>query len=134
MTGLGLGPWGILILMQVILVLLGMFLDWVGILLLAVPIFVPIIKALGAQAFGLGSEADLVLWFGVLYLVNMQMSFLSPPFGYALFYLRGVAPADIPMSDIFKSALPFLFLQIVGLVVCMFFPWVITWLPKLVYG
>ncbi|MDR9484104.1 MULTISPECIES: TRAP transporter large permease [Sediminimonas] len=134
MTGLGLGPWGILILMQVILVLLGMFLDWVGILLLAVPIFVPIIKALGAQAFGLGSEGDLVLWFGVLYLVNMQMSFLSPPFGYALFYLRGVAPAEIPMSDIFRSALPFLFLQIVGLVTCMLFPAVITWLPNIVYG
>ncbi|NHQ75981.1 TRAP transporter large permease subunit [Roseovarius gahaiensis] len=134
MTGLGLGPWGILILMQIILVALGMFLDWVGILLLAVPIFVPIIKALGAQAFGLGSEGDLVLWFGVLYLVNMQMSFLSPPFGYALFYLRGVAPAEIPMSDIFKSALPFLFLQIVGLVACMLFPQIITWLPGLVYG
>ena len=130
----GLGPWGILILMQVLLVILGMFLDWVGILLLCVPIFVPIIKALGAAAFGLDSPEDLVLWFGVLYLVNMQMSFLSPPFGYALFYLRGVAPAEIPMTDIFKSALPFLFLQIVGLVLCMVFPQIITWLPRLVYG
>ncbi|HKL46653.1 MAG TPA: TRAP transporter large permease subunit [Roseovarius sp.] len=134
MTGLGLGPWGILLLMQIILIALGMFLDWVGILLLAVPIFVPIIKALGAHAFGLDSETDLVLWFGVLYLVNMQMSFLSPPFGYALFYLRGVAPAEIPMSDIFKSALPFLFLQVVGLALCMTFPQIITWLPRLVYG
>jgi tripartite ATP-independent transporter DctM subunit len=134
MTGLGLGPWGVLILMQVILVALGMFLDWVGILLLAVPIFVPIVKALGAQAFGLDDPGDLVLWFGVLYLVNMQMSFLSPPFGYALFYLRGVAPAEIPMSDIFKSALPFLFLQVVGLAACMLFPQLITWLPSLVYG
>jgi tripartite ATP-independent transporter DctM subunit len=130
----GLGPWGILILMQILLVILGMFLDWVGILLLCVPIFVPIIKALGAAAFGLDSPEDLVLWFGVLYLVNMQMSFLSPPFGYALFYLRGVAPDYIPMSDIFKSALPFLFLQIVGLVMCMVFPQIITWLPRLVYG
>src|SRR6056297_2095729 len=134
MTGFGLGPWGILILMQVLLVILGMFLDWVGILLLAVPIFVPIVKALGAQAFGLDDPGDLVLWFGVLYLVNMQMSFLSPPFGYALFYLRGVAPAHIPMSDIFKSALPFLFLQIVGLTLCMVFPQIIIWLPSLVYG
>ncbi|BBU57142.1 tripartite transporter large subunit [Mameliella alba] len=130
----GLGPWGILILMQVLLVILGMFLDWVGILLLCVPIFVPIIKALGAAAFGLDSPEDLVLWFGVLYLVNMQMSFLSPPFGYALFYLRGVAPDHIPMTDIFKSALPFLFLQIVGLVLCMMIPEIITWLPRLVYG
>ncbi|GAB4522915.1 MAG: TRAP transporter large permease subunit [Roseibium sp.] len=130
----GLGPWGILIIMQVVLVVLGMFLDWVGILLLCVPIFVPIIKALGAASFGLDNPDDLVLWFGVLYLVNMQMSFLSPPFGYALFYLRGVAPAEIPMTDIFKSALPFLALQILGLVLCMLFPGLITWLPNLVYG
>ncbi|TDK48960.1 TRAP transporter large permease [Antarcticimicrobium luteum] len=130
----GFGPWGILIIMQIVLIVLGMFLDWVGILLLCVPIFVPIVKALGAQSFGLDSPDDLVLWFGVLYLVNMQMSFLSPPFGYALFYLRGVAPAEIPMSDIFKSALPFLALQVVGLLLCMFFPEIITWLPRLVYG
>ncbi|KMK68382.1 TRAP transporter large permease subunit [Puniceibacterium sp. IMCC21224] len=130
----GFGPWGILIIMMIVLIVLGMFLDWVGILLLCVPIFVPIVKALGAESFGLDSPDDLVLWFGVLYLVNMQMSFLSPPFGYALFYLRGVAPAEIPMSDIFKSALPFLFLQIVGLLMCMFFPQIITWLPRLVYG
>ncbi len=130
----GLGPWGILILMQILLIILGMFLDWVGILLLCVPIFVPIIKGLGAAAFGLQSDGDLVLWFGVLYLVNMQMSFLSPPFGYALFYLRGVAPDHIPMSDIFKAALPFLGLQCVGLGLCMAFPQIITWLPTLVYG
>ncbi|MBL4905981.1 MAG: TRAP transporter large permease subunit, partial [Sneathiella sp.] len=130
----GLGPWGVLILMQVLLIILGMFLDWVGILLLCVPIFVPIIKGLGAAAFGLADGGELILWFGVLYLVNMQMSFLSPPFGYALFYLRGVAPDDIPMTDIFKAALPFLALQFVGLALCMFFPKIITWLPNLVYG
>ncbi|MDX1784752.1 MAG: TRAP transporter large permease subunit, partial [Roseovarius sp.] len=130
----GLGAWGILITMQVLLIVLGMFLDWVGILLLAVPIFVPIIKALGAQAFGLDDPNDLVLWFGVLYLVNMQMSFLSPPFGYALFYLRGVAPDSIPMSDIFRAALPFLAIQLIGLALCMVFPEIITWLPRLVYG
>ncbi len=134
LTDSGLGPWGILILMQVILVFLGMFLDWVGILLLCVPIFVPIIKGLGAAFFGLDSPDDLALWFGVLYLVNMQMSFLSPPFGYALFYLRGVAPAEIPMTDIFKSALPFLALQIVGLALCMWFPEIVIWLPRQVYG
>jgi len=110
--------------MQIILVVLGMFLDWVGILLLCVPIFVPIVKALGFDP----------LWFGVLYLVNMQISFLSPPFGYALFYLRGVAPPEIPMIDIFKAALPFLGLQITGLTLCMLFPQIILWLPGLVYG
>lgn len=134
LQGMGLGPWGILIVMQIVLIILGMFLDWVGILLLCVPIFVPIIKALGAAAFGLDSPEDLVLWFGVLYLVNMQMSFLSPPFGYALFYLRGVAPDTIPMSDIFRSALPFLAIQTLGLVLCMLFPQIIIYLPRLVYG
>ncbi len=134
MQGYGLGPWGILVVMMILLVVLGMFLDWVGILLLCVPIFVPIIKSLGAEAYGFEDPNDLVLWFGVLYLVNMQMSFLSPPFGYALFYLRGVAPDYIPMSDIFKSALPFLGLQILGLLLCMEFPQIITWLPKVVYG
>ncbi len=134
MQSYGLGPWGILIVMMVLLVVLGMFLDWVGILLLCVPIFVPIIKSLGAEAYGFEDPNDLVLWFGVLYLVNMQMSFLSPPFGYALFYLRGVAPDYIPMSDIFKSALPFLGLQVLGLLLCMEFPAIITWLPKVVYG
>ncbi|SON54382.1 Neu5Ac permease [Hartmannibacter diazotrophicus] len=134
LQGAGLGPWGILIVMQIVLIILGMFLDWVGILLLCVPIFVPIIKALGASAFGLDNNDDLVLWFGVLYLVNMQMSFLSPPFGYALFYLRGVAPPEIPMGDIFRSALPFLLIQLIGLILCMVFPEIVIELPRAVYG
>ena len=98
------------------------------------PIFVPIIKALGAQAFGLGDVDDLVLWFGVLYLVNMQMSFLSPPFGYALFYLRGVAPADLPTSAIYKGILPFVMLQVVAIAILFMFPQIVTWLPKLIAG
>ena len=75
-----------------------------------------------------------MLWFGVLYLVNMQMSFLSPPFGYALFYIRGVCPPDISMGTIFKSSLVFLALQAVGLTLCVVFPAIVTWLPNLVYG
>ncbi len=123
LLGTGLSPWGILILMQVILVILGMFLDWVGILLLAVPVFVPIIRSLGFDP----------LWFGVLYLVNMQISFLSPPFGYALFYVRGVAP-QISMGTIYRAAIPFLLLQLTGLILLMLFPGLATWLPSLVYG
>jgi tripartite ATP-independent transporter DctM subunit len=123
LLGTGLSPWGILILMQLILIILGMFLDWVGILLLAVPVFMPIIRDLGFDP----------LWFGVLYLVNMQMSFLSPPFGYALFYVRGVAP-QIPMGTIYRAAIPFLLLQLTGLVILMLFPGLATWLPRLVFG
>jgi len=135
--GTGLGPYGILMIMMVLLILLGMFLDWVGILLLAVPIFVPIIESLEfTGVFGLpGVEAgNLALWFGVVYLVNMQMSFLSPPFGYALFYIRGVAPAWISMGTIFKAALPFLALQAVSLLLIIVFPDLVTWLPNQVYG
>jgi len=135
--GTGLGPYGILLLMMVILVVLGMFLDWVGILLLAVPIFVPLMKTLSFDGlFGLpGVPPDeLALWFGVVYMVNMQMSFLSPPFGYALFYLKSVAPPEITMAQIYRSSIPFLVLQAVGLAICVIFPDVVLWLPRQVYG
>jgi len=135
--GTGLGPYGILILMMFILVFLGMFLDWVGILLLAVPIFIPIVKSLefnGLLGFPGVPPDQQALWFGIIYLVNMQMSFLSPPFGYALFYIRGVTPSSIPTTQIFASALPFLGLQVVGLAVCIIFPDVPLYLPRVVFG
>jgi len=135
--GTGLGPYGILLLMMIILVVLGMFLDWVGILLLAVPIFVPLMKTLSFDGvFGLPGVApdELALWFGVVYMVNMQMSFLSPPFGYALFYLKSVAPPGITMAQIYRSSIPFLMLQAVGLAICIIFPEVVLWLPRQVYG
>jgi tripartite ATP-independent transporter DctM subunit len=135
--GTGLGPYGILVLMMFILVVLGMFLDWVGILLLAVPIFVPLMKTLSFDGvFGLPGVApeELALWFGVVYMVNMQMSFLSPPFGYALFYLKSVAPPEITMAQIYRASIPFLFLQAVGLSLCVIFPELVLWLPRQVYG
>ena len=136
-TGAGLGPYAVLALMMVLLVALGMFLDWVGILLLAVPIFVPLIQALSFDGvFGLPGvdAADVSLWFGVIYLVNMQMSFLSPPFGYALFYIKGVCPPHITMGQIFRSAFPFLGIQALGLLLVILFPVLVTWLPNLAYG
>ncbi|MEW6045027.1 MAG: TRAP transporter large permease subunit [Bacillota bacterium] len=123
LLGTGLTPTGILIVMNAILIVLGMFLDWVGILYLAVPIFLPIIHELGFDP----------LWFGVLYLLNMQMSFLSPPFGYALFYVRGIAP-QLKMGAIYRAAIPFLLLQLVGLIMVGLFPALATWLPRLAYG
>lgn len=135
--GTGLHPYGILFVMMVLLVILGMFLDWVGILLLAVPIFVPIIESLTFDGmFGMPgpSSDEVLLWFGVLYLVNMQMSFLSPPFGYALFYIRGVAPPSISMATIFRSSLVFLAIQAFGLFLIVVFPAIATWLPELAYG
>jgi tripartite ATP-independent transporter DctM subunit len=121
----GLGKWGVLLLMQGILVLLGAFLDWVGILMLTVPIFVPIIKELGFDP----------VWFGVLFAVNLQVSFLSPPFGYALFYLAGTVGPKLGVNthEIWWSAIPFIGLQILGLALCMAFPDIILWLPRLLY-
>jgi tripartite ATP-independent transporter DctM subunit len=132
----GLPPYGILAVMQIILFILGMFLDWVGILLLTVPIFLPIIKSLPFDGLlgvpGL-AKADVPLWYGVLFIVNMQMAFLSPPFGYSLFYLKSVAPPQITMAMVFKAAVPFLFLQAIGLSICIVFPNVVVWLPRLAY-
>ena len=133
----GLPAYGILFLMQVILFILGMFLDWVGILLLTVPIFLPIMKTLSFDGlFGLPglAPADVSLWFGVLFIVNMQMAFLSPPFGYSLFYLKSVAPPQITMAMVFRAAIPFLCLQAIGLTLCIAFPKIVLWLPRLVYA
>lgn len=134
--GTGLSPYGILLLMMAILIVLGMFLDWVGILLLTVPIFLPILKGLdfsGVLGVNGVAPSEVPLWYGVIFMVNMQVAFLSPPFGYSLFYLKSVAPPQITMAMVFKAALPFIGLQILGLALCITFPDIILWLPRLVY-
>lgn len=121
-TGLDVNRWVILIVIQLILVFLGLFLDEIGIILLCVPIFLPIVEALHFDP----------VWFGVLFLVNAQMDYITPPFGYTLFYLKGVAPAEVTMGDIYQSVIPFVLLQAFGLALCMVFPDLILWLPNLV--
>ncbi|MCL0065391.1 TRAP transporter large permease subunit [Dehalococcoidia bacterium] len=120
-VGLPLGRWGIIIVMQIIMIFMGMFIDWIGILMIAGPMFVPIIVELGFCP----------LWFGILFNLNMQIGFLSPPFGLALFYLKGVAPPDVTMMDIYRSIWPYIILQMIGLALVMIFPWIGTWLPGL---
>jgi tripartite ATP-independent transporter DctM subunit len=135
--GTGLAPYGVLLLMMAILFVLGMFLDWVGILLLTVPIFVPILIQLEfGGLFGVPGVApeDIPLWYGVIFIVNMQMAFLSPPFGYSLFYLKSVAPPQISMATIFRAAMPFIGLQATGVGLCIVFPDIVVWLPKIVYS
>ena len=135
--GTGLPPYGILALMMVILFVLGMFLDWVGILLLTVPIFLPILTALpwsGIAGIAGVKPDDVSLWYGVIFMVNMQMAFLSPPFGYSLFYLKSVAPKEITMAMIFRSAMPFIGLQALGNLMCIIFPQIILYLPSKFYG
>jgi tripartite ATP-independent transporter DctM subunit len=135
--GTGLPPYGILFLMMLILFVLGMFLDWVGILLLTVPIFVPILTKLaftGVFGFQGVKPDDISLWYGVIFIVNMQMAFLSPPFGYSLFYLKSVAPPQISMAMIFRSAVPFICLQAIGNALCIIFPQIILYLPSKFYS
>jgi tripartite ATP-independent transporter DctM subunit len=135
--GTGLPPYGILMLMMLILFVLGMFIDWVGILLLTVPIFLPIMKSLKwGGLFGLPGvrPEDVPLWYGVIFMVNMQMAFLSPPFGYSLFYLKSVAPPEITMATIFRAALNFMALQWLGVGLCILFPSIVVWLPSVLYA
>jgi tripartite ATP-independent transporter DctM subunit len=119
--GLPFGRWGILIVMQIIMIIMGMFIDWIGILMICGPIFVPAIIAMGFCP----------LWFGILFNLNMQVGFLSPPYGLALFYLKGVAPPEITMMDIYRSIWPFIILQMIGLALVMISPQIAVWLPGL---
>ena len=112
MTGISDNPTVIVLVMMAGLFVLGAFLDWVGIALLTMPIFVPIVKQLGLDP----------VWFGVLFCMNMQVSFLSPPFGPAAFYLKSVAPPDISLGDIFRSLLPFIALQLLAVGLLVAFP------------
>jgi tripartite ATP-independent transporter DctM subunit len=116
-TGLPLEPLGIIVVMMLILVVLGMFMDWIGILLLTMPIFVPVAKDLGFDP----------VWFGILFCMNMQASYLTPPFGPAAFYLKSVAPPEIDIQTIFKGVLPFVGLQLIGLFLILFFPEIALW-------
>ncbi len=123
-TAVPFGKWGTIIFMQLILIFLGMFLDWIGILFLTMPLFVPIVLEMGFSN----------VWFGVVFCMNMHISYLSPPFGPACFYMKGVVPEDITMGDIYRSILPYLWLTIVALILTMFFPELSLWLPGKMFG
>lgn len=114
------GKWGTFIAIQIIVFLFGMVIDVIGLVVLCVPIFVPVIKELGFDP----------LWFGIVFNVNMQLAYLSPPFGYAMFYLKGVTPPDISINDIYNSVWPYMALQAVGLLTCILVPDICVWLPN----
>ena len=118
-ASLHVNPWVIIILMQFSFFILGMFLDDLAILFLCMPIYIPIVKALGFNP----------VWFAVLYVVNMQMAYITPPYGINLFYMKSVAPEGVTMSDIYRAAIPFVLIQLLGLVLFMVFPQLILWLP-----
>lgn len=121
---LGLGAWSTFFVMMLIVFILGMFLDWLGIVLICLPIFLPI-----ASSFGFDP-----LWFVMMVAIVLQTSFLTPPFGYALFYLEGVAPPEVALMHIYRGVLPFVALILTGTILCAIFPQIITWLPGVIFG
>jgi tripartite ATP-independent transporter DctM subunit len=124
-VGLPYPPLIVLLIMMAILLVLGFIMDWIGILLLTMPIFVPIIKTLGYDP----------VWFGILFCMNMQISYLSPPFGPAAFYLKGVAPPDISLQQIYRALWPFMLLQLLAIAIVIAFPQIAMWLPNTItYG
>jgi tripartite ATP-independent transporter DctM subunit len=124
LSGLDLPPLGVILVMMLILVILGTFMEWIAIVFITVPIFAPVVTSLGFDP----------IWFGVLFVMNMQVYFLSPPFGPACFWLKSVAPPDVTLQEIFASVWPFIGLQLVGLILVMFFPQIALWLPSVVFG
>jgi len=115
------GAWGVVIGMQVIWMIMGTLLDPIGIMMITAPLFFPIVTSLGFDP----------VWFGILFVVNMEMAFLSPPFGFNLFYMKSVAPPGVTMADIYRAVVPFVALQALALAMVMIFPELALWLPRL---
>jgi TRAP-type mannitol/chloroaromatic compound transport system permease large subunit len=123
-TGLPYGKWGILAIFMGVIFIAGFFLDFFEIVFIFVPILAPIMVKIGVEP----------LWLAVLIAVNLQTSFLTPPFGFSLFYLKGVAPAGVETTDIYKGIIPFVLIQVVAMAILCFVPEVVTWLPQVVLG
>lgn len=125
----GLGPWGVLVTLMVLVFLLGFFFDWIEITLIVLPVFAPIVALLDFGAH-IPVRTDVLYWFAILLAVNLQTSFLTPPFGFALFYMKGVAPPEVRIQDIYRGIVPFVMLQLIGLGLVMAFPDLTLWLPR----
>ncbi len=121
---LGLGPWEILIMMQISYILMGMFLDDTAMLVIVAPLFIPLVGSLGFD----------LIWYGVLYTITCQIAYMTPPFGYNLFLMRAMAPPTISLIDIYRSVVPFVAIMVLGLALVTIFPELATWLPEKVYA
>jgi len=124
LLGMDVSPYVVFLIMMAVVFVMGMFIDWAAILLVVVPIFTPIALDLDFNP----------LWFAMMVCINLQTSFLTPPFGYALFYFKGVAPPEYTMGDVYRGIIPFVAIQLIGLGVLMYFPEIITWLPGVFFG
>ena len=130
LTGMPGGALGAMIAVMLLMFFLGFFLDFLEIVFVVVPLVAPILLTLEMPDGGTMSP----VWLGIMMAINLQTSFLTPPFGFALFYLRGVAPASVRTMDIYRGIIPFVFIQLIALIVLWYLPALATWLPKVVYG
>jgi len=135
LNSLGLGPYGLIIAILFIIFFLGFFLDWIEISLIILPLMGPVVMGLdlAVDGFGVVNNPNLV-WFALLVAVTLQTSFLTPPVGFAIFYLKGVCPPGIKLTDIYKGVVPFIILQLIALSLVFIFPDLVTWLPAKVYA
>ena len=135
LTGLGFGPSGLIIFVLVVVFFLGFFLDWIEISLIMLPLLAPVIAGLDLDINGFGVvDYPKLTWFALLVAVTLQTSFLTPPVGFALFYLKGVCPPEVKMTDIYHGVVPFIILQLIALVLVFVFPEIVTWLPAKVFS
>ncbi len=135
LTGLGFGPNGLIIFVLVVVFFLGFFLDWIEISLIILPLLAPVISGLDLQISGFGTvDFPNLTWFALLVAVTLQTSFLTPPVGFALFYLKGVCPPSVKLVDIYRGVVPFIILQLLAIVLVFLFPELTTWLPSVAYG
>jgi tripartite ATP-independent transporter DctM subunit len=129
------GPYGVIAVILGIVFLLGFFLDWIEISLIILPLVAPVVTALGIEIDSSGTmDNPILVWFTVLVAVTLQTSFLTPPVGFSIFYLKGVAPEQIGLMDMYKGVVPFIVLQLIGLIIVALFPKLVVWLPSIAYG
>jgi tripartite ATP-independent transporter DctM subunit len=121
--------WEILIFVMILVFIMGFFFDWIEICLVVLPIFAPIIANSDFGTFVQGKQVVLA-WFAILMAINMQSAFLTPPFGFALFYMKGAVPAGVTMGHIYRGIVPFVVIQMVGVALCIVFPTLVLWLPR----
>ncbi|WP_286239747.1 TRAP transporter large permease [Neptuniibacter halophilus] len=134
LTGLPFGPYGIIFFILGVIFLLGFFLDWIEITLIILPLLAPVISALGLDISAPGIDNPELVWFVMLVAMALQTSFLTPPVGFALFYLKGVCPPNVKITDIYRGVIPFILLQLAALLVLVFWPQLVLWLPTVAYS
>lgn len=133
LSALNMGPWFMLLLFMGIVFVLGFFIDWIEITVITLPLFIPVLQGLDFTAHAGGGPLPMV-WIAAITALILQTSFLTPPFGFALFFLKGSAPPSVTLAHIYRGIVPIVTIQIAVIAAILLFPKIVTWLPKLVYG